>query len=142
LIGWILLANLAAALFLTGLAWSLQLVQLPILLQGDYPGLVRQLALHRRLNSRLMVLPMSVEFVTAVGLLFSPVQRGAFLCALALWLPIGYATVWYMLGHHKLKRGYNQPAMDRLKRANWVRTVCWTARSVILLCTLTARLRI
>ena len=62
----ILLTNLAATLFLTGLAWSLALVQLPILLRGDYPELARQLAMHRRLNSRLMIVPMSVEFATSV----------------------------------------------------------------------------
>ena len=138
----ILLTNLAATLFLTGLAWSLQLVQLPIMLQGDYPGLVRQLAWHRRLNSRLMVLPMSVEFLTAAGLLFSPIHRAALICAMVLWLAIGYATVWYMLGHHKLRRGYNPAAMNWMKRANWVRTVCWTARSVILLCIVWSRMSI
>ena len=130
----ILLTNLAATLFLTGLAWSLALVQLPILLRGDYPELARQLAMHRRLNSRLMIVPMSVEFATSVWLVFFPgATRVPFLVALALICVIGYATVWYSLLHRQLKRGYNKPAMDRMRMWNLVRTLCWTARSGLLL---------
>jgi len=132
----LLLANLAATLFLTGLAWSLALVQLPILLHGDYPELVRQLALHRRLNSRLMVLPMSIEFATSAWLVFAPPSgtgRGLFGLGLGFVCVVGYATVWYSLLHRKLTRGYDKPAMDRMRLWNLVRTLCWSARSALLL---------
>ena len=125
-----------ATLFLTGLAWSLALVQLPILLRGDYPELLRQLAMHRRLNSRLMVLPMSVEAVTAAWLVIAPpagIGRVPLSIAVGLVCVIGYATVWYSLLHRQLRRGYNKPAMDRMRIWNWVRTLCWTVRSALLL---------
>jgi len=132
----LLLANLAATLLLTGLAWSLTLVQLPILLRSDYPELVRQLALHRRLNSRLMVAPMSVEFATSAWLVFAPPSgtgRGLFGLGFGLVWVVGYATVWYSLLHRKLTRGYNKPAMDRMRMWNLVRTLCWTGHSGLLL---------
>jgi hypothetical protein len=132
----LLLANLAATLFLTGLAWSLALVQLPILLRGDYSELARQLALHRRLNSRLMALPMSIEFATAAWLDFAPpggTNRSLFSLGVGLVCVVGYATVWYSLLHRQLTRGYNRPAMDRMRMWNLVRTLCWTARSALLL---------
>ena len=125
----ILLTNLAVTLLLTGLGWSLQLVQLPILLRGDYPELSRQLALHRRLNTQLMVAPMALEFLTAVWLASS----AALIVALLLWVPVGYGTVWYSLLHRSLQKGYNKPAMDRMKRWNLVRTLGWTARAAVLL---------
>jgi hypothetical protein len=128
----VLLANLASTLFLTGLAWSLQLVQLPILVSGDNPELTIRLMKHRGLNSRLMVLPMAVEFVTAAWLAWT-VRTAALWIALLLWCVIGYATVWYSLLHRKPRKGFQKPALDRLKRWNWVRTLCWTARSGILL---------
>jgi hypothetical protein len=131
-----LLANLASTLFLTGLAWSLALVQLPILLRGDYPELVRQLAMHRRLNSQLMVIPMSVEFITSIWLIMVPPAgfgRGLMSVAAGLACVVGYATVWYSLLHRKLRRGYDKPAMDAMRTWNLVRTVCWTLRSVLLL---------
>jgi hypothetical protein len=139
----LLLANLAATLFLTGLAWSLALVQLPILLRGDYPELVRQLALHRRSNSRLMVLPMAVEFTTSVWLVvMPPAAAGRTLLGLGVGLVgiIGYATVWYSLLHRKLKRGYDRSTMDRMRMWNFVRTLCWTARSALLLWIVASRI--
>lgn len=131
-----LLLNLAATLFLTGLAWSLALVQLPILLRGDYPELAQQLAVHRRLNSRLMVIPMAVEAIMAVWLIVEPpagIGRGLPGLAAALVCVIGFATVWYSLLHRKLRGGYNKPAMDAMRTWNLVRTVCWTGRSALLL---------
>jgi hypothetical protein len=131
-----LLANLASTLFLTGLAWSLAWVQLPILLRGDYPELVRQLALHRRLNSQLMVLPMVVEFLTTAWLVFAPppgIGRTPPVVGLGLVCVIGYATVWYSLLHRRLKSGYHKPTMDAMRTWNLVRTISWTARSALLL---------
>jgi hypothetical protein len=128
----VLLANLASTLFLTGLAWSLQFVQLPILLSGDDPELTSRLVRHRVLNTRLMVLPMALEFVTSAWLAWTA-RTALLLIAFLLWCVIGYATVWYSLLHRKPRTGLKKPAMDRLKRWNWVRTLCWTARSAILL---------
>jgi hypothetical protein len=69
---------------------------------------------------------MAVEFLAAIGLAAaSPTPLT--LTALALWLVIAYATLQYSLG-----KGY--------KRWNFLRTLCWTARSTILLCITAARL--
>jgi len=125
----VLLANLASTLFLTGLAWSLQLVQLPILLSGD----VSRLALHRRLNTRLMVLPMAIEFGTAAWL----ARTMPLIIAFLLWCVVGFATLRYTLIH---REGFAK--MNRLTHWNWVRTLCWTARSGILLWIVAGRLRI
>jgi hypothetical protein len=133
----VLLANLASTLFLTGLAWSLQLVQLPVLTSGDNPELTLRLMRHRELNTRLMVLPMAIEFVTATWLAWTA-RTAPLIIAFLLWCVIGYATVWYTLLHRKPRRGFGKPVLDRVKRWNWVRTVCWTARSVILVCIVAA----
>jgi hypothetical protein len=115
----ILAINLAATLFLTGLGWSLQLVQLPILRPDQLP-------LHRRLNSRLMILPMAVEFASAAALAISQ-PRSASFAALVLWIPVGFATLRYSMTHSK------SPDPAALRRWNLVRTVAWTLRSAILL---------
>lgn len=137
----VLLANLASTLFLTGLAWSLQLVQLPILLSGENPELTNRLMRHRELNTRLMVLPMMVEFATAAWLAWT-VKTAPLWIAFLLWCVIGYVTVWYSLLHRKPRTGFKKPALDRLRRWNWVRTLCWTARSGILLWIVAGEFRI
>src|SRR5579872_3197802 len=105
----ILVVNLTATVFLTAIGWSLQLVQLPILRPDQLP-------LHRRLNSRLMILPMAVEFASAVWLAISQPRLFPFV-SLALWIPVGYATLRYSLTHLK------SPDSADLKRWNLVRTV-------------------
>ncbi|MBZ5600983.1 MAG: hypothetical protein LAO79_01615 [Acidobacteriia bacterium] len=113
----IVLINLAATLFLTGLAWSLQFVQLEVL-QPE------QLALHRRLNSRLMIAPMAIEFVTAVWLACVE-PRTLPVAALVLWLAIAFATLRYSHASRAAR-------IADLKFWNALRTICWTARSLLL----------
>lgn len=135
----ILLANLASTLFLTGLAWSLQLVQLPILLSGDNPELTLRLMRHRRLNTRLMVVSMLVEFVTAEWLVWT-LRSVPLLIAFLLWCIVGYATVWYSLAHRKPRKGFQQATLDRLRTWNLVRAIAWTARSGVMLWIVTDKL--
>jgi hypothetical protein len=128
----LLLSNLAATLFLTGLAWSLQLVQLPILWREDSPDLLRALAAHRRLNTLLMVLPMSVEAVTAVWLALAVPSR-ALLSGLVLWCVVAWATACYSRLHLKLRGGYRETSGDQMKFWNAMRALAWSGRSAILL---------
>jgi hypothetical protein len=137
----LLLANLASTLLLTGLAWSLQLVQLPILTTGENPELKVRLMRHRVLNTRLMILPMATEFASAAWLAWS-VRTAPVLIAFLLWLIIGYATVCYSLIHRKPGKDFQKLALDRLKQWNWLRTLCWTARSGILLWIVAGEIRI
>jgi len=104
---------------LTGVAWSLQLVQLPILR-------IDQLADHRRLNSRLLAGPMTIEFIAAVWLVIDR-PGAATMAGLALSIAIGFATYQYSRVHSK------SPDVARLKRWNLIRAICWTARSAVLI---------
>ena len=112
------MVNLAATLFLTGLAWSLQVVQLPIL-RTD------QLAAHRRRNSLLMIVPMTIEIYSALWLAFLdqrwPPRIAAFLCAV-----IGFATVRY-------SQASQRENLSALKLWNAIRTASWSFRSVLLI---------
>ncbi len=110
-------------MFLTGVAWTLQVVQLPLFLKAGQPGYVRQ---HRRRNTMLMTAPMLVELATAVWLW----RIGPLLLVAAIWV---VTLVWYMPAYSVLAKGYNEATIRRLMAWNWVRTLCWTARSIIML---------
>jgi len=113
----LLLPNLIATLSLAAIAWSLQFVQLPLLRPADAPR-------HRRLNTRLIVLPILVEAIATLWLLFSkPSPR--ILAATALWIGALIATAGYTFAH-------SRAALHRLPRWNLARAVCWTLRSAIL----------
>jgi hypothetical protein len=113
----LLLANLAATLLLTGIAWSLQFVQLPLLRVDDAEP-------HRRRNSALVAPIMAVETVTAALLLRDPSMP--IVTAFVLWIGVAIGTAGYTLAHSR-----NRPGL--LPRWNLVRALCWTARSAILL---------
>jgi hypothetical protein len=126
----ILLANLGCALFLAGIAWFLQVVQLPLL--RDAADFSRYIRAHRLRNTLLMALPMAVELVSAMRLWESGgvVATVLLVLVLATWLAT-FAGI--IPGFRRLVRGYDKMAVNRLIGWNGVRTVCWTARSGALL---------
>lgn len=115
----LLLTNLAATLILTGVAWSLQFVQLPML---DASNAAR----HRRLNTRLVIVPMIVEGVTAIWL-FIRYPSMLMTVAFAWWSIAAIGTAFYTWQHSK--------PFDRgsLLRMNLVRAIAWTIRCAILI---------
>jgi hypothetical protein len=113
----ILLTNLAATLLLTGIAWSLQFVQLPLLRQEDAEA-------HRRRNSALVAPLIAIEAVAAALLLRDP--SPLIIAAFVLWIGVAIGTAGYTIAHSRNR-------LDLLPRWNLVRASCWTARSAILL---------
>ena len=123
-----LITNLSAALFLTGLSWFLQVVQLPMLRRLDIPDFPKLAALHRRRNTLLMAGPMAVEMITAVVLmrrLFTP-----FFLLVAIWI-ITFSR--HVPLHRRLLLGYNRQVVRSIEKWNWARTFCWTARAGFLI---------
>lgn len=104
------------------MAWTLQVVQLPLFRIAARPDFVKA---HRRRNTILMAPPMLVELVGAVWLWQIP--------ALALVLAIWTVTfVWYIPAYSRLAQGHTG-AIRQLTAWNWVRTLCWTVRAALLL---------
>jgi len=114
----LLITNLAATVFLAGIAWSLQFVQLPMLTNENA-------ASHRRLNSRLVIVPMIAEAVAAVWLLFDD-RSAPVIAALLTWCGVSIGTAGYTLAHSRAR-------LDQLHIWNLVRAIGWTARSAILI---------
>jgi hypothetical protein len=131
----LLLSNLAATLFLTGLVWELQVVQFPLMLRAgglDFPNYVKQ---QRIRNTLLMAPVMLIELITGLSLLLDPnlphsdVFHAALLIVV-IWI-VTFASIVPL--HSKLARGYSEATVRTVIRVNWIRTVCWSLRSPILL---------
>jgi hypothetical protein len=131
----LLIANLSAALFFTGLSWFLQIVELPLLMRLDTPDFAKYAALHRQRNTLLMTGPMIFEMVTAVWLLARPEFPHreifhAFLLLIAIWL---VTFLRHIPLHRRLLHGYDARCLRSIEKWNWIRTLCWTARAGLLL---------
>jgi hypothetical protein len=104
----VLLAHLGATWYMTGLIWFVQIVHYPLML---------------------------IEVVTAVLLLVRDAElRGSWL----FWASCGLLAVvwvatalWQMPLHHQLLAGHDEGHVGALVRSNWIRTIAWTGRALI-----------
>ncbi|UYZ61980.1 hypothetical protein [Hymenobacter weizhouensis] len=130
----LLLLNLALALYLTGVIWTVQLVHYPAFAQAardTFEAFHRQ---HSRRISWVVLVPMVLELGLAGWLAWAGASLGAARWGqLALVLVIWAATFFVSVPfHNRLARGYDYVAIDGLVRTNWVRTLAWTARAGLL----------
>ncbi len=133
----LLLGQVAATLFMTGVIWIMQTVHYPLFaLVG--PDRFREYAReHRRRMTPVVGVAMLLEAVTAVLLLFvtpAGVQKVLLVLGASLLLPIWLSTAFLQVpGHRRLSGGFDEQVTARLVRTNWLRTALWSARSALIL---------
>lgn len=134
----VLLAHLAATLFMTGVIWFVQVVHYPLFSGVASEGFGYYAASHARLMTYIVALPMFVELLTGAFLLFWRRPVGVEL----LPLGIGFAliiVIWlstFLLQvpqHNTLGAGFDAAAHRMLLLTNWLRTAAWTLRSLLVL---------
>ncbi len=133
----VLLAHLAATLFMTGVIWYVQVVHYPLFRLADPARFAEFEVDHSRFTTRVVVPPMLLELASAVWLVVFPhalYSRPLAALGLALLLVIWWSTWTLQVPQHVvLSDGYDEAAHDKLVRTNWIRTVFWTLRSVLVL---------
>jgi len=134
---WILLTNAAATLMMTGLIWFVQIVHYPLFGQVGKSGFALYEASHSSLTTLVVMPLMLIELLTAFLLVAQkPVDASAFWLVAGLLLigVIWLATFFLSVPQHNiLSRGFDEQAHRTLVLTNWIRTVAWSARSLILL---------
>ncbi len=133
----LLLLNFALAAYLTGLIWTVQVVHYPglaLLGQAEFP---RYHAAHTRRMGYVAGAPMLLELALAAGLAWA--GRGALPHAAGWWslglVAVAWAGTFFVAVpfHNRLAAsGYDYIAIDGLTRTNWLRTLAWTARLLLL----------
>ena len=134
---WLPLVHCSVTFFMTGLIWFVQLVHYPLFAAvGRHNFRAYQWA-HMRRVSWIVAPVMLAELATALALpwyLPESVGRTPYLLNLGLLAAVWFSTaVWQVPQHHVLRNGFNEGAADRLVCTNWVRTIGWTVRSLVLL---------
>ena len=132
----LLLLNFAAAAYLTGLIWTVQVVHYPSFGQVPKAGWAAFHAAHTRRMSYVVLVPMVVELALAIWLAWvgrKVLPGGTAWWSLGLVWLIWAATFFISVPfHNRLAQGYDYVAIDGLIRTNWLRTLAWTARAVLL----------
>ena len=135
----ILLACTFSTFAMTGLIWLIQQVNYPLMALVSEDDFVAYEAAHCRRISPVVLPLMVCELLTSGWLAFrpiSPVEQelivGAFLTGL-LWLSTFLIQVPL---HNRLEKCFDRATWRRLVLTNWIRTILWSARSVLMAATL------
>ncbi len=135
LINAIFAAHLISTWLMVGIIWFVQIVHYPLMSSVGRDLFRRYSELHQRRTGWVVGGPMLTEAITAVCLLaWSPPLRGSvmfwlgnFLLAL-IWASTAF---WQVPLHKQLLEGYDHAAIQRLARSNWLRTIAWTVRGLL-----------
>jgi hypothetical protein len=129
--------HLAATLFMTGVIWFVQVVHYPLLARVPPEAIPAYQAANVWTTASLVAVPMWIEGVTAVlllwrrppGLPVNPLRLGLALLAV-IWL-----STWQLElpRHEALRTAFDPATLRSLIDTNWVRTAAWTARSALAL---------
>lgn len=137
----LLLLHAAAACYMTGLVWFVQVVHYPLLHRVGASGFGRYEQGHARRTSPVATPVMLFELATGAWLALEPPPA---IGAPLLWLNAALlGVIWVSTfalqrpAHRRLADGYHVDAVNGLIAGNWVRTAVWTARAALLLAMLT-----
>ena len=144
----LLLVQVAATLFMTGLIWFVQVVHYPLFLHVGMAEFLEYERLHARRTGWVVGAPMVVELVTACAALW-PGLRPAGMSQAVAWSSVGLVgVIWGSTAilqvplHGELERAPTPMMMGRLVGTNWIRTVAWTGRAGLLVGVLWRLLRV
>ncbi|MFM7132827.1 MAG: hypothetical protein ACKO0W_00765 [Planctomycetota bacterium] len=131
----VLVLNLVATLYMTGLIWFVQVVHYPLFAAVGEPGFAAYSQRHQSLTTMVVGPPMLLEALTA-GLLL--LVRPAGIPAWMAWAGVALvAAIWISTAalqipaHARLSSGLDLAAVRDLVGTNWIRTAGWSLRSML-----------
>ena len=129
--------NVASTWFMVGLIWLIQMVHYPLF---GYVGTKEFINFHE--NHKIRITPvvgivMIAELVTAVIIIFQ-IPKG-----IPIWMAIVgiilLGVIWFSTlllqipYHNKLTSKFDESVLKMLVKTNWIRTICWSLRGIIVL---------
>jgi hypothetical protein len=131
----LILANLAAALFMTGMIWTIQVVHYPLFREVGSDAFSVYESEHQGRIAALIAAPWAIETLAAIALVVWPPEGvDAYLVWAGLLAVLALALVTLLVFapiHRQLSDGFTANAYQRLVNLNWIRTALWSAHAVI-----------
>ncbi len=131
----LLIVNFFATVYMVGLIWMVQVVHYPLFAEVGSEKFAGYQTRHQWLTTLVVGPPMLIEAFSAVllvwylpnGVNYVPVIVGIVL-VLVIWASTALVQVPC---HGKLNHGFDKQTHRRLVRSNWIRTIAWTIRGVL-----------
>ena len=128
---WLFTIHLAAAWMLVGLIWVVQILVYPQFLrvwQADF----KDYHFAHCFRIGLIVAPLLfIEVATAAWLVYQGSSLSFIISACLIPLIWLSTAVFQVPIHTKLMRGFDEPLVRHLILTNWIRTLAWTARGIL-----------
>ena len=130
-----LLAHVGATWFMVGLIWFVQIVHYPLMGKVGPDYFVAYERSHTILTTFVVGPQMMVELATAVLLIFSMKSMQSFWWINLALLIIVWASTFFIQVplHNALSDGFDAGQHAKLVQSNWIRTISWTVRAVLLI---------
>jgi len=133
----IIAIHLAATLFMTGLIWFVQIVHYPLFASVPSDSYSTYERLHQRLTTWVVAPAMLTELLSGAWIATfvadyrnDPLFGLAGAALIVIWL----STVLLQVPCHQLlAEKFSPQTHQKLVRSNWIRTLGWSIRSVLLL---------
>ena len=126
--------HLALASIMVGVIWVIQLVHYPSFRFTDREKYVSFQIFHMRKISFIVMPVMVLEFLSGLLLVlyhsnYESLLRISFILLLIIWL---VTALFFAQIHQKLSKGYDETLLRKLVSFNWIRTLLWTIRTIII----------
>lgn len=132
----LLVVHAAATWFMVGLIWLVQIVHYPLMQMVGREEFVPYSLRHQLAITPVVGAPMLIEVATAAYLLVQNPQlrRSKWFLASCVLLAVIWASTafWQVPLHQTLLGGYDPERVRSLVLSNWIRTVAWSARGLIM----------
>ena len=134
---WTLLIHVGATLAMVGLIWFVQIVHYPLFDRVGEAQFQRYETDHQRLTSWVVIPLMLAELVTAIMLFFyRPPGVGAVTVTIGAVLVFSIWLITFSVQvpqHGSLAESFDAKVHARLVAGNWLRTVAWNGRGLLVL---------
>jgi hypothetical protein len=133
----LLILHAASSWMMVGVIWFVQVVHYPLMSRADRVRFPEFAAAHSRRTTWIVAPPMLIEAATAAILAFRPPPG---VPAFSAWFGLGLVgIIWVSTAalqvprHRDLADGFDPRAHRRLVATNWIRTLAWTGRGILIL---------
>ena len=132
----VLLGHLIFTSIMTGVIWVIQIVHYPSFHFIEKELYTAFQKFHMNKISIIVIPIMLAELITGMMLFLdksskSPFLIISFVILVLIWLITG---VFFSKAHNELMTGYQELVVNQLVVMNWVRTLLWTLRLLLLTC--------
>lgn len=140
-----LILQIVSTLYMVGVIWFVQVVHYPMFALVGPEQFAKWEQRNVVLTTWVVGPGMLFEAITTLGLIFAPrrfasrksVATGAILLAV-IWLSTHFLQVPY---HDKLAIGFDPEVHDLLVQTNWIRTIAWSLRGILVIGLLRSAIR-